>query len=98
MYAVVRETFYSPDEPFYNTEGFKEFDRKHSSLYGYRGSVVVEAEPGRFITLTLWQTREDLAAAREAMAPVVGQFLEPLMTKPAVLIGTGKVVADDLTN
>jgi hypothetical protein len=35
-------------------------------------------------------------AAREALGPVVGRLLEPLMTSPAVLLGTGRVVVSDL--
>jgi hypothetical protein len=38
-----------------------------------------------------------MAAAREAMGPVVERTVSPLMTSPAKLLGTGPVVFNDLT-
>ena len=32
-----------------------------------------------------------------ALGPVVGRLLEPILTSPAVLLGSGRVVVDDLT-
>jgi hypothetical protein len=92
MYAVVRETNYAPEKPIYETQAFQEFQHEHAGLNGYRGTVVVEVEAGRFLTLTLWQMAEDVAAAREAMGPVVERTVNPLMVSPAKLLGTGPVV------
>jgi hypothetical protein len=97
MHAVVRETSYPPEMPLDETPEFREFQREHASLSGYLGTVVVDVGGGRFLTLTLWQTAEDLTAARETMAPVVERTLDPLMTSPAKLLGTGPVVVNDLT-
>jgi hypothetical protein len=97
MYAVVRETNYAPENPIYQTEQFREFQQEHSRLHGYQGTIVADVGSGRFITLTLWQTSEDMTAGREIMGPVVERLLNPLMIAPAKLIGTGPVVVDDLT-
>jgi hypothetical protein len=98
MHAVVRETSYAPEMPLIHTPEFREFQREHANRNGYLGTVVVDVGGGRFLTLTLWQTAEDLTAAREIMAPVVERTLNPLMTSPAKLLGTGPVVVNDLTN
>ena len=97
MYAVVRETSYSPDKPIYQSEQFRQFQQEHSCLHGYEGTIVVDTGSGRFITLTLWETLEDMTAAREAMTPVVEGLLNPLMIAPAKLLGTGAVVLNDVT-
>jgi hypothetical protein len=97
MYAVIRETSYTSDHPIYQTEQFREFQDEHSRLHGYQGTIVVEIDPGRFITLTLWQTSQDMTAARGVMGPVVERLLNPLMISPAKLLGTGAVVVNDVT-
>ena len=66
-------------------------------MRGYQGTIMVEIGSGRFITLTLWQTLEDMTAGREAMGPVVERLLNPLMITPAKLLGTGAVVVNDIT-
>jgi heme-degrading monooxygenase HmoA len=97
MYAVVRETSYSPDKPIYQSEQFRQFQQAHSRLHGYGGTIVVDAGSGRFITLTLWNTLEDMTAARKAIGPIVERLLNPLMNSPAKLLGTGSVVLNDVT-
>jgi hypothetical protein len=81
----------------HQTEQFRQFQQAHSRLHGYAGTIVVDIGSGRFITLTLWQTLEHMTAGREAMGPVVERLLEPLMTTPARLLGTGPVVVNDIT-
>ncbi len=96
MYAVVRETYYAPEKPIYETQEFQEFQQEHANLNGYQGTVVVDLGAGRILTVTLWRTAEDMIAGREAMGPVVERTLNPLMTSPAKLLGTGSVVVNDL--
>lgn len=96
MHAVVRETSYAPEKPIQETQEFQEFQHEHANLRGYQGTVVVDVGAGRFLTLTLWQTAEDIIAAREAMGTVVERTVSPLMTSPAKLLGTGPVVINDL--
>ena len=96
MYAVVRETSYS-DNRIYETEQFQQFQEEHSRLHGYKGTLVVDVGSGRFITLTIWKTAEDMTAARAAMGPVVERLLNPLMISPAKLLGTGAVVVNDIS-
>jgi hypothetical protein len=98
MYAVVRETSYSPDTPINERQEFRQFQQEHSRLDGYKGTIVVDAGSGRFITLTLWQESEKMIAAREHMGPVVERLLNPLMISPAKLLGTGPVVVNDITD
>ncbi|MGH7603256.1 MAG: hypothetical protein ACRENK_04570 [Gemmatimonadaceae bacterium] len=96
MFAVFRETTYDPDKPKYDSEQFRKFQQAHSARSGYRGTVVADAGDGRFLTLTLWETAEDMDAARVTLGPIVQGLLDPLMTTPAKLLGTGRVVVDDL--
>ena len=97
MHAVVRETNYDPDAPIHERREFQEFQEAHARQPGYRGTIVVNAGDGRFITLTLWERADDMAAARSAMTPIVARLLDPLMTSPARLVATGPVVVSDLT-
>ena len=46
MYAVVRETSYSPDKPIYQSQQFQEFQHEHSRLHGYQCTIVVETDQG----------------------------------------------------
>jgi heme-degrading monooxygenase HmoA len=97
MHAVVRETTYPPGGPLQERREFQQFQEAHAAQPGYRGTILVDAGDGRFITLTLWERADDMAAARTAMTPIVARLLDPLMTSPARLIATGEVVVDDLT-
>ena len=96
MHAVVRETYYDPTEPFYDTQAFEEFQALHSKQRGYDGTLVVDAGNGRYLTITLWHTPDDMDAARQELGPVVQRLLGPLMVGSSELLGTGKVVANDL--
>jgi heme-degrading monooxygenase HmoA len=96
MYAVFRETHYAPHLEVVSTAGYQEFHSAHAAQLGYRGTVVADVGEGRLLTVTLWATAEAMAAARDALGPVVARTLDPLMTAPAVLLGTGRVVVNDL--
>jgi heme-degrading monooxygenase HmoA len=96
MYAVFRETQYAPGAAVTETAAYREFHAAHAAQPGYRGTVVADAGDGRLLTMTLWATAETMTAAREALGPVVARALDPQMTAPAVLLGTGRVVVNDL--
>ena len=96
MHAVVRETRYAPDNRIQESPEFREFQKVHADRQGYRGTIVVDLDKGRFVTLTLWETEEDMAAARNALEPVVERLLNPMMTESSKLLGTGRVVVNDL--
>jgi heme-degrading monooxygenase HmoA len=96
MYAVFRETQYGPGRDVVSTPEYQEFNAVHAEQPGYRGTVVADVGEGRLLTVTLWETAEAMAAAREALGPVVARALDPMMTTPAVLLGTGQVVVNDL--
>jgi hypothetical protein len=74
-----------------------EFQVRHASQPGYQGNIVVDAGNGRVLTVTLWETQEHATAARSVLEPEVQRLLRPLMTAPSQVIGTGPVVATDLT-
>ena len=96
MYAVFRETTYAPNQPIVERREFQEFQNAHANRKGYKGTLVADAGNGRLITVTLWETAEDMNEAREALGPVVERMLNPLMTFPSKLYGTGRVVVNDL--
>ena len=98
MYAVFRESTYAPDKPIHERPEFLEFQTMHADRRGYKGTVVAEVGGGRYLTVTLWETADDMAAAREALEPVVQGLLDPLMTSPSQLLGTGPVVVNDLAH
>lgn len=96
MHAVIRETTYPEGMSIDQVPEFQEFQRAHANLSGYMGTVVVDTGAGRFLTLTVWRTAEEMSAARDAMGPIVERTVNPLMTSPAKLLGTGRVVVNDL--
>ena len=96
MFAVFRETTYPADLDLRESPEFQEFQKAHAERPGYKGTVVTDAGYGRFLTITLWETAEDMNAAREALGPVVARLLDPLMVSPSRLLGTGEVVINDI--
>jgi hypothetical protein len=96
MFAVIRDTTYPADKPLGQRLEFKSFQDKHAAQPGYRGTIVTHLGNGRHITVTLWDTVEHMNAAREAIGPVVKTLIEPIMTAPAELLGTGDVVYTDI--
>lgn len=96
MFAVIRDTTYPADKPLGQRLEFKSFQDKHAAQPGYRGTIVTHLGNGRHITVTLWDTIEHMNAAREAIGPVVKTLIEPIMTAPAELVGTGDVVYTDI--
>jgi hypothetical protein len=96
MHAVIRETSYTPKRPLEDMPQFAEFQAAHAARQGYRGTIVTRIGDGRYVTLTLWATAADMDGARDALDPVVQRLLNPLMTAPTQLYGTGQVVATDL--
>lgn len=96
MYAVIRETTYHTSRPFHESDEFQAFQRAHADQKGYRGTTVTDVGDGRFITITFWETAADMRSARDALGPVVERLLNPMMTAPTKLYGTGQVVVNDL--
>jgi hypothetical protein len=96
MYAVFRETYYSAETKIQETNAFKQFQGKHAEQPGYAGTVVTHMGEGRYLTVTLWETKEDMDNARKTLGQVVEELLNPIMAAPAILLGTGPVVVNDL--
>jgi heme-degrading monooxygenase HmoA len=96
MHAVFREAIYPKGKPIHETREFQEFQKIHAERPGYVGTVVTDAGDGRYLTVTLWKSAEDMNAAREALGPAVQRLLNPMMVSASKLIGTGKVVLNDV--
>ncbi|HEY6427405.1 MAG TPA: hypothetical protein VIX84_09240 [Acidimicrobiales bacterium] len=97
MYAILRGATYDTARLAQASETMTEFQDRHSSQPGYRGNVVVDAGDGRRLTLTIWETENHAAAARSVLEPEVRRLLDPLLTRPSQLVGTGRVTTMDLT-
>ena len=97
MYAIVRENTYDPAKLDQGQARLIEFQALHARQPGYRGTMVVDAGDGRWLTVNLWETKEHATAALPALIPEVQRLLEPMMAGPSELIGTGPVVLTDLT-
>ena len=96
MYAVFRENTYPNELELDRDQNFREFQEKHADQPGYLGTVVADTGNGRHLSITLWATEAEMKAAREALGPVIGSLLDPLMVSPSKLLGTGRVVVNDV--
>ena len=96
MYAVFRHNTYPIDLELDKDPNFRGFQQKHAGQPGYRGTVVTDVGNGQYLSITLWATEADMNAARDALGPVVGSLLDPLMTAPSKLLCTGRVVVNDV--
>ncbi|HEX5505306.1 MAG TPA: hypothetical protein VFW96_21995 [Thermomicrobiales bacterium] len=96
MYAIVRESTYDVAKLAQAGAQLAEFQNLHAARPGYRGNVVVDAGEGRRLTVTLWETEDQAAAARAALEPKIRRLLGPLQAGPSRVIGVGGVVATDL--
>lgn len=95
-YAVLRSTRYDPNALAEASAELQDFQRIHAAQPGYAGNIVIDAGDGTRFTLTLWESEQHAARAREALGPVVQQLLDPLMDEPAQLLAVGNVLASDL--
>jgi hypothetical protein len=96
VYAVFRENTYPNDIEINRHPNFREFQQTHGEQPGYLGTVVSHIGDGRYLSITLWATEADMKAARETLGPVVGSLIDPLMVSPSKLLGTGRVVVNDI--
>lgn len=96
MYALVRETTYDPARLAKGADQVNEFQALHSAQPGYAGTVIVELNPGRWLTLNLWASQERAMAALPVMIPAVERLLVPMMVGESRTIGAGTVVLTDL--
>jgi hypothetical protein len=96
MYAIVRENVFDVPALARGQAQLDEFQRLHASQRGYVGTVTVELEPGHWISINLWQSSEDAAAALPVMGPAVQRLLEPMMAAPSRMLGAGPVVLTDM--
>jgi hypothetical protein len=96
MHAVIRETTYASDQRLEQMPEFHRFQAAHAARPGYRGTIVTQIGEGRYVTVTLWASAAAMDAGREALGPVVRELLDPRMTAPSLLHGTGDVVLADV--
>jgi len=95
MYAVVRLNSFDPVK-LADSTSLEQFDQIHRAQPGYVGTVVVDLQAGRRLALNLWESEEHSAAALSVMGPEAGRLLEPLISQPSELVGTGTVLSTDL--
>lgn len=96
MYAIVRESTYRQGELERGRERLDEFQELHAAQPGYAGTLVIEVDPDRWVSVNLWDSEADAAAALPKMVPVVRRLLEPMMAAPSAIVGAGRVVLTDL--
>jgi hypothetical protein len=96
MYAVLRLNSFDAAKLAVSTDRLNAFDKVHAAQPGFLGSVVVDLGAGRRFALNLWESEQHSVAARQVLAPAVQHLLEPLMSAPSQLIGSGTVLSSDL--
>jgi hypothetical protein len=96
MYAIVRDNAYDTTKLAEGQAQLAEFQVLHSQQPGYRGSLTVDIGNGRHIIVNLWEGEEYAGSALPVMVPIVQRLVEPLLSKPSQLIGTGLVVMNDI--
>lgn len=64
---------------------------------GYRGSIGIEADNNRVVTVTLWDSEEQWEAVRPTLNAAAERLLAPLWTSPSQILASGAVVQDDFT-
>jgi uncharacterized protein (DUF924 family) len=97
MYLVARDNSFDPEKLAQGRENISEFQSAHAAQHGYQGSITADFGNGRQLTITLWQSKEDADAARNALGPTICESLDPLMATPSTLVGVGEVIFDDLS-
>ena len=96
MHAIVRQNTYDVAKLAHANAALEEFRAVHASQPGYLGSIEIDAGGGTSLVVNLWESKEAASAALPKMVPVVERLLEPLMTAPSKLLGTGNVAWTDL--
>lgn len=96
MFAIARLNTFDEQRLASGRADLAEFDRLHASQPGYAGSLTIELDDSRRLTVNLWEREQDAEAALQLLGPEVRRVLAPLTTAPASLLGAG-LVATDLT-
>jgi len=94
MFAIVRLNTFDEHKLATATGDLHEFGQLHASQPGYAGSLTVAMGEGRQLTVNLWDSEQQAAAALSNLRARVGRALGPLMTAPSQLIGAGLVTTD----
>lgn len=97
MYAIIRKNTFSPGKLAQAGPALAEFQALHTAQPGYVGSIDIDVGQGQRVVVNLWQTEQDARSGQTILLPHVRRLLEPLMTGPSQLVGSGEVAASDLT-
>ena len=97
MHAIVRRFTYDSAMISHTGQALAAAQQLHAAQPGYVGSIVVD-DGQHFIAVNLWQSEHHATAGRAAIGAQVQRLLEPLMTTPSELLGTGEVAATDLAD
>jgi hypothetical protein len=57
------------------------------------GTVSVDLEDGRRFLMNIWESAEHARRALPVLAPALDRLVNPLLSSPSVLVGTGPVVS-----
>lgn len=98
MYAVVRDNQYDPAKLVQGQAQLDEFQALHDRQPGALGTLMVEAGDHRWITINLWDSQEQAAAALPGLIPEVQRLIEPLLAAPSQLLAAGGVGLDTITH
>lgn len=82
MYATVREGTANPETMARGKQQVEEFQRIRAQQPGYPGSMTMEAEHGRVLIITLWETPEQGKAAQQKLDPEAWPDLGSLGRSP----------------
>jgi Antibiotic biosynthesis monooxygenase len=93
MYAILRVNAFDPERLAASADKLQEFDRIHSAQPGFLGTVSVDLEDGRRFLMNIWESAEHARRALPVLAPAVDRLVNPLLSSPSVLVGTGPVVS-----
>ena len=97
MFASVREVTYDPEKLARGQTQAEEFRRLRAQQPGYKGTVTVDGEDGRSLTVTLWETPEQQQAAQAVLEPQAQRLMGALWKAPSRVIGRGNVSYNDLS-
>jgi hypothetical protein len=96
MFATVRESTYDPETLLRGQAQQAEFAALLARQPGYAGAVGVDAGAGRLLTVTLWESEAQHAAAAAALRPDAERLHLPFRSPPFRVVAAGPVLTTDL--
>jgi hypothetical protein len=95
VHAVLRINSFDETKLADAQEDVREFDRIHATQPGFLGNITVDLGEGRRFVLNVWRSAEDAQAGLSVLGREVVRLIEPLMSSPSEIIGTGTIISSD---